>query len=149
VTSAWCSLYWSLASRRCYVPAAHAKQVALFIALTAAAAVGGCASERERRLLHDTDYAALLSACRRAMASLPPPGPSVDPLVYTIDSADDRFQRMFSVLQARTVYFQAPADKPSVADSRLPPEILRLEPLFVAVSPDAVHIGLCGAGVVL
>ncbi len=117
-------------------------------AVVAALATAGCGSERVDRLLHETDHRALLAACRRAMETLPPPGPPIDPSVYSLDPdpADLRVRGMRDTLHARTVDFDAPRDKPSVTDPQLPVEILRLEPLFVTVTPDAVHIALCGAG---
>jgi hypothetical protein len=108
-------------------------------------ALGACAAGHEDRLLRG-DHAALLAACRRAMASLPPPGPAIDPTVYSIDPADTRWQRLSSTLYSRTVEFAAKGQSPWVSDPGLPPEILELEPLFVTVTPDAVHIALCGAG---
>ena len=120
-------------------------KVSLLTTLVATATISSC-GVREGRLLHGTDYVALLAACRRAMASLPSPGPPIDSTVYGIDPGDERFQAMFSALQARTVTFQAAVDSPSVTDRRLPPEILRLEPLFVAVTPDAAYVALCGSG---
>jgi hypothetical protein len=120
-------------------------KVSLMASLIAVLVVSGC-SVREDRLLNDTDYSTLLSACRNAMASLPHPGPAVDPTIYRIDPGDSRFRQQFAVLESRTVTFAAPPEQPSVTDARLPPEILRLEPLYVAVTPDAVHISLCGSG---
>jgi hypothetical protein len=120
-------------------------KTAALIALTVAVAATGCAG-REKRLLHDTDHAALVAACRLAMQALPPAGPPINPVGYGIDPGDSRFQSMFATLQARTVTFQAAPERPAVTDSRLPSEILRLEPVYVAVTPDAVHIALCGSG---
>ena len=117
-------------------------RLAAVVAFTAA---WGC-SGRAERLLHKTDHVALLAASRRAMASLPPPGPTIDPAVYQIDPADNRWRQLFPVLQSRTVTFSAGTNGPSVTDPWLPSDILRLEPRFVIVTPDAIHIALCAAG---
>jgi hypothetical protein len=103
----------------------------------------------QRAELRDSRRAhAVLSACRAAMASLPPPGPSIDPEVYGMEWTDPRQQGLDSVLSSRTVRFDGPREGnvPWVVDPRLPPEIIQLQPLYVVVTPDAVHIGLCGAG---
>jgi hypothetical protein len=45
------------------------------------------------------------------------------------------------------VKFEGPREgAPWVVDTRLPREIIQLQPLYVVVTPDALHIELCGAG---
>jgi hypothetical protein len=106
-----------------------------------------CDAGHEGRLLHQADRVALVAACRRAMVSLPPPGPEIDPGVYRSDGSDPDFQKRRAVLDSRTVMFDAKGNpSPWVTDPRLPKEVLSLEPQFVAVTPDAVYISLCGAG---
>jgi hypothetical protein len=100
----------------------------------------------EDRFLRNTDHDALLAACRRAIATLPPSGPAIDPLVYAIDPGDPRWTQLAPALQARTVTFARVGKNLFVTDPRLPAEILRIEPLFVTVTPDAIHVALCGAG---
>jgi hypothetical protein len=91
---------------------------------------------------------AVLSACLKAMDSLPPPGPAIDGAVYQIEPGNARWEELQSALAARTVRFDGPREgkNPVVSDARLPPEILALQPLWVEVTPDNVHVGLCGAG---
>jgi hypothetical protein len=109
-----------------------------------------CACEwPQRNALRDTARAqTVLSACRDAMASLPPPGPPIDPAVYRLEPGDERYAELSSLLQSRTARFDGPREgsNPYVVDTRLAPEILQLQPLWVEVTPDTVHIGLCGAG---
>ena len=121
------------------------RKALLSMVATPIVSIAGC-GEPANRLLHDTDHAALVAACRRAMQSLPPAGPPIEPTVYSVDPGDPRFREMFRALEARTVTFQSAADRSSVTDSRLPSEILRLQPLYVAVTPDAVYMSLCGSG---
>jgi hypothetical protein len=102
--------------------------------------VYACESRRESRLLHETDHEALVAACRRLMATMPPSGNDIDPLVYHLDGDDPRFRGMLTVLKARSV-------TPALDDPRVPAEIRRLEPIFLSVTPDAVGIHLCGAGI--
>ena len=113
-------------------------------ALSLLALVSACAGPADRLL--DTDHVALLAACRGAMASIPPPGPPVDPDVYRVGPEDPRYQELRARLDSRTVTFEAKGNSPWVADPRLPPEVLRIEPLRVVVTPDAVYMALCGAG---
>jgi hypothetical protein len=120
----------------------------LVISLVAISALCGCEWPQRIALRDSARAKALVSACRAAMLSLPAPGPPIDPVVYDLDSTDSRYRQLSSVLWSRTVRFDAPSlgTSPYVVDSRLAPEILLLRPLWVEVTPDTVHIGLCGAG---
>ena len=73
------------------------------------------------------------------MASLPPPGAPIDPETYRLGREDVRSGPFFEKLSARTAEVKRD-------DPRLPAEVRRLEPVFVWVTPDAMHIELCGAG---